>query len=289
MNDKLKDNIAKYIFFIAALTSVICIVTIMVFIFVNGVPAIFKIGVVDFIFGTKWAPMQKSFGILPMIVASIFVTFFSFLISSYIGKWSAIFLAFYCNKRLYYILKPIIELLAAIPSVVYGFFGVMVIVPGIRDNLGGVGKSLLAGVIILSIMILPTIISISENSLRSVPTSYYEGAIALGTTKNEAIFKVVVPSAKSGIAASYILGIGRALGETMAIILVVGNNPSIPSSLLSPVRTLTAGIAMEINYASGLHQQALFGIGVILFIFILVLNVVLSKVIKKEVANAKVR
>lgn len=254
----------------------------MIFIFGKGIPAIAQIGFTDFLFGVKWNPSKGYYGILPMIMGSIGVTALSFLVGSFIGKWCAIFLAYYCKGKVYKILKSMVELLAGIPSVIYGFFGVITIVPFIRDNFGGPGKSMLAAVVILSIMILPTIINISETSIKAVPQNYYEGAVALGATHNEAVFNVVVPAAKSGIYTSYILGIGRAFGETMAIILVSGNSPNIPSDILNPVRTLTAGIATEMGYATGLHQSALFGIGVVLFIFIFILNIILNSFIKKE-------
>jgi phosphate transport system permease protein len=283
MEKNLKEEIAKYTFLMCALTSILCFITITVFIFSNGISAISQIGFFNFIFGNIWSPREKLFGIFPMIVTSILVTMLSFFFSCFIGKWAAIFLAYFCPKKFYGILKSVVELLAGIPSVIYGFFGVIVIVPLVRETFGGAGKSMLSAIIILTIMVLPTIINISESAIQSVPRNYYEGAISLGTTHSEAVFKIVVPAAKSGIVASYILGVGRALGETMAVILVAGNSPTIPKGLLKPVRTLTSGVAMEINYATGLHQQALFGIGVVLFIFILILNISLNLIAKREV------
>ncbi len=211
-----------------------------------------------------------------MITASVAVTLAAFVLSSFIGLRSAIFLSFYCPKWAYSSLKTMVELLAGIPSVIYGFFGMIVIVPIIRSNFDVPGQSILAAIIVLTIMILPTIISISEASINAVPRDYYEGAVALGATHTEAVFNVVVGAAGSGIRAAYILGIGRAIGETMAIILVAGNAAVFPNSLLSPVRTLTAGIAIEMGYANGLHQAALFGIGAVLFVFIVALNILLG-------------
>ncbi len=280
--NKIVEAIAKYGFFICALTSVAALVVITLFIFMRGIPGIAEIGLGNFLFGLKWDPRQGLYGIFPMIVSSFLITAMSFVVGSLVGRWTAIYLAEFCPGWLYRILKPMVELLAGIPSVIYGFFGLVVIVPFIRENFGGPGKSMLACVVILSIMILPTVINLSEASIRAVPRSYYEGAVALGTTHTEAVFRVVVPAAKSGINASYILGIGRALGETMAVLLVAGNNPKLTVDLLSPVRTLTTGIALEMSYASGLHQSALFGIGAVLFVLIFALNLFLAAVIKKE-------
>lgn len=276
-----KENAARYLFFACALMSVAALCIITFFIFARGIPGIVEIGPVNFIFGMKWEPQQALYGIFPMIVSSVIITGCAFLIGSTIGRWAAVYLALFCHKAVYRIVKPMVELLAGIPSVIYGFFGVVVIVPLIRDNLGGPGKSMLASIIILSIMVLPTIINLSEAALRAVPSAYYEGAIALGTNHTEAVFQVVVPAARSGIQASYILGIGRALGETMAVILVAGNNPNLNLNFLKPVRTLTTGIAMEMGYATGLHQAALFGIGVVLFVLIFALNILLNFVNKK--------
>jgi len=269
---KKTESIALCAFFTCAAVAVASLALIIVYIFSNGLPAMAEIGVFSFLFGNTWNPSNELYGIRNMILATAAVTFFSFVIGSRVGKWSAIFLSYYCPKKLYGVFKTIVELLAGIPSVIYGFFGVMVIVPFIREYFGGPGKSMLAAIIVLSIMILPTIINLSETALRAVPSFYYEGALALGSTKNEAVFDIVAPAAKSGISSAYVLGIGRAVGETMAVMLVAGNNPGLPDSLIKPVRTMTAGIAIEMNYATGLHQQALFAIGAVLFITIIGLN-----------------
>lgn len=276
------EFLAKSLFFACALTSVFSLFLIILYIFSNGVPAIFKIGVFKFLFGTVWEPDIMEFGILPFIVTTIISTIVAFFIGSRIGKWCAIYLSFFCPRKSYKIIKTIVELLSGVPSIIYGFFGLVIVTLFIRENFGGPGKSLLAVIIILSVMILPTIINLSETAIKAVPKSYYEGALALGCNKTEAVFNVVVPAARSGINSAYILGIGRAVGETTAVILVAGNNPNMPTSLLSPVKTLTTGIGMEMSYAADLAREALFSIGVILFIIIIFLNISLIFINRKE-------
>ncbi|RCX17541.1 phosphate ABC transporter membrane protein 1 (PhoT family) [Anaerobacterium chartisolvens] len=277
------EKIIENIFFLCACMAILSVVTITVYIFAKGSPAIFKIGIAEFVFGMVWMPTSGVFGIFPMIVASILATLGAVVIGIVVGLFTAIFLAEIAPGWLVRIFRPAIELLAGIPSVVYGFFGLIVIVPLISEYLGGAGNSLLAGIIILAIMILPTIISISETSMRAVPPSYKEGSLALGATHIQTIFKVIVPAAKSGILAGIVLGTGRAIGETMAIILITGNTPLIPTALTDRIRTLTANIALEMGYAHGLHQEALFATGVILFIFIMILNIVLNAIVYKKV------
>ena len=233
-----------------------------------------KTGVFKFIFSTDWAPTKNRFGILPMIIGSIFVTLGALLFGVLFGLACAILLAEFAPKKAVRILKPLIELLAGIPSVVYGFIGVVVLIPFIRKTLGGPGFSVLAAAIILGVMILPTIIAVSLDALRAVPLAYKEGSLALGATQWQTIYRTIIPAAKSGIIAGIILGMGRAIGETMAVIMIAGNSLKIPTSLLDPVRTLTSNIALEMGYASGLHQQALFATGVVLFIIILILNTI---------------
>lgn len=279
------EKIVENIFLLCACTSVISVAVIIIYMFAKGTPAIFKIGIIDFLFGTNWAPSQGEFGIFPMIVASLLGTLGAIIIGVTIGLFTAIFMAELAPPWLAKIFRPAIELLAGIPSVVYGFFGLLVIVPMIHKFLGGGGNSLLAVIIILSMMILPTLISISEVSLRSVPKEYKEGSLALGASHIQTIFKVLIPASKSGILTAIVLAIGRAIGETMAVILVAGNAPIIPSSVRDPIRTLTSNIAIEMGYASGLHEEALFATGVVLFIFILFLNIVLSTVVKRRVAK----
>jgi phosphate transport system permease protein len=270
------------IFLICACVAILSVAVISIYIFVRGTPAIFKIGVLQFVTGQIWQPQADIFGILPMIIASFLGTLGSVMIGVVIGLFTAIFLAEIAPAGIARLFRPAVELLAGIPSFVYGFFGLMVIVPIIRQYFGGAGNSLLAVIIILSVMILPTIISISETSLRAVPETYKEGSLALGATHIQTIFKVMIPAARSGIMASIVLGIGRAIGETMAVILVAGNTVKIPHALTDRVRTLTANIAIEMGYAQGLHQDALFATGVILFIFIMLLNIILNVIIRRK-------
>jgi len=275
---KYKESIMKTIFFVAACTSILAVTLICLFLFINGVPAIAKIGIFDFLMGTTWKPNNTppSFGILPMILGSIYVTAGAAVVGVPVGVLTAVFMAKYCPKKLYRILKPAINLLAGIPSIVYGFFGLVVIVPFIRDTFGGAGISMLAASILLGIMILPTIVGISESAIRAVPQSYYEGGLALGASHERSIFFVMLPAAKSGIMAAVVLGIGRAIGETMAVIMVVGNHARMPAGLLKGVRTLTANIIIEMGYAAELHREALIATAVVLFVFILIINLLLS-------------
>lgn len=271
-----KEKIMKAVFLIAACESIISVALICVFLFASGVPAIGEIGLVKFLFGTVWKPLNNIFGILPMIVGSIYVTAGAIVIGVPIGILCAVYMARFCPKKLYKILKPAVDLLAGIPSIVYGFFGLVVMVPFIREMIGGSGKSVLTASILLGIMILPTIIGVSEAAIRAVPDSYYEGALALGATHERSVFFTLLPAAKSGILASVILGVGRAIGETMAVIMVAGNQAIIPGSLLSGVRTMTANIVLEMGYATNLHREALIATAVVLFVFILIINLSFS-------------
>lgn len=257
---------------IIAISAISFLALITFFIFIEGTPIIIKYGIKNFLFGMDWYPSEKIFGILPMIVGSIEVTMGALIIGIPLGLACAVCLTEFSSKRIRQILKPVIELLAGIPSVVYGFIGVVILVPFIRDNFGGPGLSVLAASIILGIMILPTIISISIDSLLAVPRTYREGSIALGATQWQTTIMVMFPAARSGIITSIILGMGRAIGETMAVIMIAGNAINIPHSILDPVRTLTANIALEVGYSTGEHRQALFATGVVLFIIIMVLN-----------------
>jgi len=265
-----------------AFSAISVLFLIALFILNEGLPFIFKYGIKEFLFSSDWQPQQNKFGIFPMITASLWVTFGAMLIGAPLGVAGAFFLSEYVPKTIMKIIKPTIELLAAIPSVVYGFIGVMVLAPIIRENFGGPGLSLMAASIILGIMILPTVISISIDSILAVPQSYREGSLALGATTWQTIYMVTVKASKSGIIASIILGLGRAIGETMAVIMVAGNSVNIPHSALDSVRTLTANIALEMSYATGLHRQALFATGVILFIVIIILNSFASVAIRKR-------
>lgn len=272
--NQIKELFMKILFMITALASVVSVVMICIFLFMKGIPAIGKIGVGEFLLGREWLPSQGTFGIFPMIIGSIYVTAGAIVLGVPVGIFSAVYMVRFAGKRVYRILKPAVDLMAGIPSIVYGFFGLMVIVPAFQP-MGG-GKSLLTASILLGIMILPTIIGVVESSLRAVPDHYYEGALALGATKERSVFSVVLPAAKSGVLAGVALGIGRVIGETMAVVMVAGNQALIPESLLSGVRTMTANIVLEMGYASGLHQEALIATAVVLFVFILLINLSFS-------------
>ena len=276
--NKIKEKLMEKVFLTAALTSVAAVLLICVFLFANGLPAIGEIGIADFMTGTKWKPndVPPSFGILPMIIGSIYITVGAIIIGVPTGIMTALFLAKVCPAKIYKIAKPATDILAGIPSVVYGFFGMTVIVPTVRSVFGGDGNSILSASILLGIMILPTIISVSECAIRAVPESYYEGSLALGVSHYRSLFFTVLPAAKSGIAAAVILGIGRAIGETMAVNMVAGNQARIANSILKGVRTLTTNIVMEMGYATDLHREALIATGVVLFIFILIINLTFS-------------
>ncbi len=264
---KHRERIMSAVFFAAALASIVAVGLICLFLLANGLPAVGKIGLFAFLFGKEWSPtdMPPAFGILPMIVGSLYVTAGAAVIGVPIGILTAVFMAKVCPKGLYRVLKPGVDLLAGIPSVVYGFFGMAAIVPLFRN-------SILSACILLGIMILPTIIGIAQTALRAVPETYYEGALALGAGHYRSVFRVVLPAAKSGIMAAVVLGIGRAIGETMAVIMVAGNQARMPISLLRGVRTLTANIVIEMGYAADLHREVLIATGVVLFVFILLIN-----------------
>jgi phosphate transport system permease protein len=268
------DRLVRLALLVVALSAVSILLVITVFIIEQGTPIMFKYGLKSFLAGKDWYPSEKAFGLLPMIVGSLYVTAGALVIGVPFGLACAIVLTEFASKRVRRVIKPLVELLAGIPSVVYGFIGVIILVPFIRETFGGPGLSVLAASIILGIMILPTIISISVDSLQAVPPSYREGSIALGATRWQTVKMVLFPAARSGIVASIILGMGRAVGETMATIMIAGNAAEIPRSLLMPVRTLTSNIALEMSYATGEHREALFATGVILFIIIMILNTV---------------
>lgn len=276
------EKLVRLSLLMVAFSAVSILLIITVFIFSEGTPIMFKYGLKKFLFSLDWFPLEKSYGLLPMIIGSLFVTGGALVIGVPLGLACAIILTEFSSKRLRRLLKPVIELLAGIPSVVYGFIGVVILIPFIRENLGGPGFSVLASSVILGIMILPTIISISIDSLEAVPRSYREGSIALGATRWQTTRMVMVPAAKSGIIASIILGMGRAIGETMAVIMIAGNAAMIPRTLLDPVRTLTSNIALELGYAAGEHRQALFATGVILFIIIMILNTIANLTSRKR-------
>lgn len=270
------EKFMEIIFLITACISVVAVGLICIFLFANGFPAMYEIGIFDFLAGTTWKPGNNKFGIFPMILGSIYVTAGAVLIGVPVGILMAIFMAKFCPKKLHGFLKPVVDLLAGIPSIVYGFFGLVVLVPFVREHFAGNGNSILTASILLGIMILPTIIGVAESALRAVPESYYEGALALGATHERSVFTVVLPAAKSAVMAAVILGIGRAIGETMAVMMVAGNQARIPGSIFKGVRTLTANIVIEMGYAAGLHREALIATGVVLFVFILIINLSFS-------------
>ena len=276
---KKREKIMEYVFLLAAVISIVAVALICIFLFANGIPAMKKIGFAEFLTGTKWKPGNHKFGIFPMILGSIYVTGGALIIGVPVGVLTSVFMARFCPEGLYKLLKPVVNLLAGIPSIVYGFFGLVVLVPFIREHFkNSNGQSILCASILLGIMILPTIIGASEPTIRAVEQSYYEGALALGATHERSVFPVVVPAAKSGILAAVILGVGRALGETMAVMMVVGNQPRVPNSILQGVRTLTTNIVMEMGYATDLHREALIATGVVLFAFILIINLCFSAI-----------
>ena len=273
VTNKIKDYVMRAVFFIAACLSVLAVALICWFIFSNAFPAISEIGVGEFLFGTVWKPLNNKFGIFPMIIGSLYVTAGAVAMGVPVGVLSAVYMARYCPAKLYKIMKPAVDLLAGIPSVVYGFFGLVVIVPAVRQLFGG-GKSVFTASLLLAIMILPTVISVSEASIRAVPQSYYEGALALGATKERSLFGVSLPAAKSGISAGIILG--------TAIVMIAGNQPIIPQSIFSGVRTLTTNIILEMGYAQDLHREALIATAAVLFVFILLINLLFSALKGRE-------
>lgn len=270
------------LFFLTACVSIFAVVLICVFLFANGIPAIGKIGVFKFLLGTKWKPGNDIYGILPMILGSLYVTAGAIIIGVPVGLLTAVFLAKFCPKGLYKILKPATELMAGVPSVVYGFFGLVVLVPLVQNMFGVAGNTMLTASVLLGIMILPTIIGVSESAIRAVPDSYYEGSLALGASHERSVFFATLPAARSGILAGVVLGIGRAIGETMAVVMVAGNKARMPQGLLDGVRTMTANIVMEMGYATDLHREALIATAVVLFVFILMINVTFSLLRRKD-------
>jgi phosphate transport system permease protein len=278
----MKEKLIEKILTLLAFSAIGLLLLITVFIFKEGLPIVLKAGIKDFIFSAKWSPTKGHFGILAMIISSLAVTFASILMGVPLALACAITLAEFCPRRWLVLLKPTIELLAGIPSVVFGFLGVILLVPLIRDYLGGPGLSLLTASIILAIMILPTITSISIDAIQAVPILYKEGALAMGATHWQAIWLVILPAARSGVVTAIILGMARAIGETMAVIMVAGNALKIPHSPLDPVRTLTSTIALEMGYSAGDHRTALFATGIVLFIFIMALNITATTLMRKK-------
>jgi len=280
-----QERIIEKLLVLSAAIFILALLIITFFIFMKGIPIIIQVGLDDFLFSVKWRPTTGFFGIGAMFIGSLVVTLTSLLWAVPLGLIAAVFMAEIAPRRISNLLSRLVELLAGIPSVVYGFFGLIVIVPYIREYLGGKGFSVLAGAIILGIMILPTIISISRDSLVAVPKEYKEGSLALGATYYQTIIRVLIPAARSGIITAIVLGMGRAIGETMAVVMVTGNATIIPDGILSPIRTMTSNIVLEMGYASGDHQAALFATGVILFIFIVLMNLAVSISVKAGRSN----
>ncbi|MBP1559193.1 MAG: phosphate ABC transporter permease subunit PstC [Oscillospiraceae bacterium] len=277
-----KEKAMHLLFLLTACVSIAAVVLICVFLFASGVPAIQEIGLFRFLLGTEWRPGNNLYGILPMIVGSIYVTAGALIIGVPVGIFTAVFMARFCPEWLYRIMRPAVNLMAGIPSVVYGFFGLVVLVPFVRNTFGGRGMSVLTAAILLGLMILPTIINVSESAIRAVPQSYYEGGLALGASHERSVFHTVLPAAKSGIFAGVVLGVGRAIGETMAVMMVAGNQPAIPEKLTDGVRTLTINIVMEMGYSLDLHRGALIGTAVVLFVFVLIINLSFSMLKRRE-------
>lgn len=282
-----REKAMELVFLAAACVSILCVLLICLFLLANGLPAMAEIGPLKFLSGTTWKPGADIYGIFPMILGSIFVTAGALILGVPIALLTAIQLAFFCPEKLYRVVKPAVELLVGIPSVVYGFFGIVVLVPFVRalgEPWDGSGNSMLTASILLAIMILPTIVGVVEPALRAVPRSYYEGALALGATHERSVYTAVVPAASSGILAGIVLGIGRAMGETMAVIMVAGNQARMPKGILQGIRTLTGNIVIEMGYAAGLHREALIATGVVLFVFILLINLSFSALKRRKKA-----
>jgi phosphate transport system permease protein len=275
------EKVFEVFFLLCAAVAVAAVAVITLYIFIQGFPAMARIGVINFIFGKEWNPSANLFGIFPMIAGSVYVTAGAAAAGIPVGILTAVFLSELAPRRLVRLMLPAVELLAGIPSVVYGFFGLIVLVPMISERFGGAGNSLLAAILILGVMILPTVIRLTKTSLDAVPESYREGSLALGASKLETVFRVVIPAAGSGILSASALAVGRAVGETMAVILVAGNTPVLPSGITSSFRAMTSNIALEMGYAGGLHQGALFATGVVLFLFIMLLNAALHLIKNK--------
>ena len=281
-----KELLMKIVFIIAAIVFIAAVVTICVFIFAQAFPAIQEIGLFKFLFSSTWNPDTANpengeYGIAVFIVGTCYITAGALVIGVPIGFLTAVFMARYCPKPIYKVMKPLTNILAGIPSIVYGYFGLIVIVPIVRVAFGGTGFSILTASFILGFLILPPISGVSGNAIRAVPKSYFEGAVALGATKERAIFRTEVPAAKSGIVTSIILGLGRVIGETMAVVMICGNRVVFPDSITDGVRTMTANIVLELGYATGLHRGALLGTAAVLFVFILVITLLIAVIRKK--------
>ncbi|MEA4927764.1 MAG: phosphate ABC transporter permease subunit PstC [Candidatus Limiplasma sp.] len=282
-----KERVMRVVFAAAASVCIAAVALICIFLFANGLPFFQKVNLFSFLSGTKWAPDVNDsgngvYGILPMIVGSLYVTGGALLIGGPIGILAGVYMARFCPKGLLRVLQPLVALMAGIPSVVYGFFGITNLVPMVRETFGGNGFSILTACLLLGMMILPTILQLTYSAVRAVPETYFEGSLALGATEERSVFRAVLPAAKSGILAAVVLGIGRAIGETMAVVMVAGNQARMPKGLLKGVRTLTSNIVTEMGYAADLHREALIATGVVLFVFILLINFLFSALKRRE-------
>lgn len=269
------------VFALTACVSILAVALICVFLFANGVPGMLKIGLKEFLTGQKWKPGSGIYGILPFILGSLEVTAGALIVGVPAGLMTALYLSRFASRRMAKLLRPAVSLLAGIPSVVYGFFGLVVLVPLVREYLGGTGSSVLTASVLLGMMILPTIITVSESALNAVPDSYYEGALALGASHERSVFRVVLPAARSGVMAGIMLGVGRAVGEATAVMMVAGNRTTMPKDILKGVRTLTSNIVLEMGYATDLHREALVATAVVLFVLILLINL-LTSILKRR-------
>lgn len=283
MSGKFRETAMRCVFCATACACILAVLLICFFLFANGLPFFGEVSLWDFLTGEKWKPGNNIFGILPMILGSVYVTGGALLLGAPLGILAAIYLVRFCPSRLYRVLKPAVALLAGIPSVVYGFFGLTAIVPFVKETFGGDGNSMLTACILLAMMILPTIILQAESAIRAVPESYFEGSLALGATREASVLRTVVPAARSGILAAIILGVGRAVGEIMAVMMVAGNQARMPKGLLKGIRTMTVNIVMEMGYAADLHREALIATGVVLFVFILLINALFSALNRRQV------
>ncbi|MGJ4850522.1 phosphate ABC transporter permease subunit PstC [Bacillota bacterium Meth-B3] len=281
---KHKEALMRWVFIIAACASIAAVALICLFLFASALPTIIKIGPLDLLLGQKWKPGNNIYGILPMILGSLYVTAGAIVAGVPLALMTAIFLTHFCPRRLYRILRPAVDLMAGIPSVVYGFFGLMVMVKMVRTQFGGSGNAMLTASLLLGLMILPTVTGVAHSALMAVPASYYEGSLALGASHERSVFFAVAPAAKSGILAGVILGVGRAIGETMAVIMVAGNQARMPAGLLKGVRTLTTNIVLEMGYAADLHRDALIATAAVLFVFILIINLSFSLIKRRTAA-----
>ena len=280
----LKESVMRVVFCLAACACILAVALICVFLFANGLPFFTKENALDFLLGQTWKPGNDIYGILPMILGSIYITAGAIVLGAPIAIFTSLYMAFFAPRAVLRLLQPAVSLLAGIPSVIYGLFGLTVLVPFVRDVFGGRGFSILTASILLAMMILPTIIQVAVSSLRQVPQNYYEGSLALGATAERSVFRVMLPAAGSGVTSGVVLGVGRAIGETTAVMMVAGSQPRMPTGILNGIRTMTVNIVMEMGYAADLHREALIATGVVLFVFILLINLLFNLMKRRQSA-----